>query len=180
MGAAPGGLVHPEGSLRRLDPERRDYVYLDNGATDLARDNHCNTEVVRWTLREHGVTLAGPDPRSLVDPVSAEQLRADVRWAMREWADWLRPLTSYSRRGQGVVVLSYCRMLHTLETGSVSTKPAAGDWALGALDPEWASLIRQALADRPDPWAKVLEPATPDAIRRTMAFIDYALRLNRG
>ena len=60
---------HLEGSyiskekLRRVDPSRAPLVYLDNGASQLGRDNHCNTAVVRWTLREHGVVLAGPDPK---------------------------------------------------------------------------------------------------------------------
>ena len=68
---------HLEGSyltralIRRIDPERRPVWFLDNGSEELVQDNHCNTAVVRWTVRERGVPLVGPDPKELVDPVSA-------------------------------------------------------------------------------------------------------------
>jgi hypothetical protein len=52
------GSYVPRKSLRRLDPSRRPYLYLDNGASELVWDNHCNTELVRWSLRE-----CGGDPR---------------------------------------------------------------------------------------------------------------------
>jgi hypothetical protein len=32
----------------------------------------------RHVVREHGVALAGPDPRTLIDPVDARDLRAAV------------------------------------------------------------------------------------------------------
>jgi len=48
------GSYVPRERLRRVDPSRSPWLYLDNGATELIRDNHCNTAVVRWSLREHG------------------------------------------------------------------------------------------------------------------------------
>ena len=171
---------HLEGSyvsrltLRAPDPERRPLLYLDNGATEFTLNNHDNTAVVRWSLREHGVVLAGPDPHELVDPVSPELLREDVRWALNEWAAWLRSLDSINRRGLAVAVLSHCRVLHTLVTGVVGSKRVAGEWALRELDPAWASLIGWSLDDRPNPWAKVRETADPELVGRTLAFIDYA------
>lgn len=177
------GSYVPRNSLRRLDPSRPPYLYLDNGSSELIRDNHCNTALVRWLLREHGVILAGPDPTSLVDPVSADQLRSEARTLMDEYADWARePQTRpgvglMSRWKQPYLVVSYCRMLHTLSVGRVSSKRSAGEWALGALGSEWASLIQRALDDRPDPWSRVYEPADPEAIDRTLAFVDYAMTL---
>jgi predicted nucleotidyltransferase len=169
------GSYAPRNELRQVDESRPPWWYLDNGATELVRDNHCNTAVVRWSLREKGVVLAGPDPKTLIEPVSAAELRSDVLIALREWADWLGTNPSYSRRAQGVTVLSICRILHTFESGLVTTKREAGEWALGALSPEWASLVQEALDDRPDPWSKVREPVGPDVVRRTLAFVDYAM-----
>jgi hypothetical protein len=168
------GSYVPRRTLQRLDPERRPLLYLDNGATEFTLDNHDNTAVVRWSLREHGVVLAGPDPKALVDPVSPDQLREDVRWALNEWAAWFRSIDSIDRRSLAVAVLSVCRVLHTLVTGVVSSKRDAGEWALRELDQEWASLIRWSLDDRPDPWAKVREQADPELVSRMMGFIDYA------
>jgi hypothetical protein len=170
------GSYIPQEVVRRPDPVRRPLLYLDNGATEFALDDHDNTAVVRWSLREHGVTLAGPDPRELVDPVTPNELRADVRWALDNWAAWFRSIESISRRALAVAVLSHCRILHTLASGEVASKRVAGEWALHALDPEWAPLIRWALEDRPDPWRKVHEPADPALLRRTRQFIDYAAR----
>lgn len=168
------GSYVPRSVLRRLDPDRRQFPYLDNGATEFAPDNHDNTLVVRWLLREHGVVLAGPDPCELIDPITAEELRAEVLWALGEWRAWFRSIESINRRALAVAVLSLARILHTLAIGKVSSKRVAGEWALQALDPEWAPLIRWALEDRPDPWTKVREPADPAHLRRTRQFLDYA------
>jgi predicted nucleotidyltransferase len=170
------GSYIPREVLRRPDPVRRPLLYLDNGAIEFARDNHDNTAVVRWSLREHGVVLAGPDPRELVDPITADELRTEMRWALDQWRSWFRSIDSISRRALAVAVLSHARILHTLAIDEISSKRAAGEWALHALDPEWAPLIRWALIDRPDPWPKVHEPADPALLRRTRQFIDYAAK----
>jgi RimJ/RimL family protein N-acetyltransferase/predicted nucleotidyltransferase len=117
----------------------------------------------------------GPEPRALVAPVSAVDLRSDVHKALREWADWLSDNT-LRRRAQGLLVLTICRMLHTVERGDVSSKREAGEWALGALDPSWSRLIQDALDDRPDPWNKVRQPADPEALDQTLAFLDHAMK----
>ena len=85
---------HLEGSyvsreqLRRVDPSGSPYPFLDNGASELVSANHCNTAVVRWLIREHGVVLVGPEPRSLIDPVSEDQLRREARARIDEYAAW--------------------------------------------------------------------------------------------
>src|SRR5438105_9378305 len=99
------GSYIPRKVLRRQDPARRPLLYLDNGATEFAFDNHDNTAVVRWSLREHGVVLAGPDPRDLVDPITPDDLRRDVRWALAERAAGFRSTHSISRPWLAVVVL---------------------------------------------------------------------------
>jgi hypothetical protein len=168
------GSYIPRSVLRRLDPDRRPLLYLDNGATEFTLDSHDNTVVVRWLLRERGVVLAGPDPRDLVDPVTADDLRAEMQWALALWQEWFRSIGSINRRALAVAVLTHARILHTLVICEISSKPVAGEWALHALDPEWAPLIRWALEDRPDPWTKVREPADPTLLHRTRQFIDYA------
>ena len=169
------GSYIPKSSLRRLDPARPPYLYLDNGSSKLVWDDHDNTQVVRWSLREHGICLAGPEARSLADPVSADVLRAELVATMDRLATWARESHEMSRWKQPYVVLSACRMLHTSSFGRVASKKAGGEWSLAALDPEWSTLIQRALDDRPDPWERVHQRADPESVERTLAFIDYAL-----
>jgi Aminoglycoside adenylyltransferase, C-terminal domain len=168
------GSYAPKEILRTIDPFRTPLLYLDNGATELTRDPHCNTAVVRWTLREHGVVLAGPEPKGLLDPVSSDQLRAEVRAVLPEYATWSR-VPGMSRWKQPYLVLSFCRFLHTLEAGTVVSKRVAGVWALRALDPRWCGLVQRALGDRPDPWSRVHQPADAEAVARTRTFVEYAV-----
>ena len=171
------GSYVPKERLRRVDPERSPFLFLDNGASELIRDPHCNSAVVRWSLREHGIPLAGPEPETLVDPVPPDVLREEARLVMRESDEWTHAPTKaggMSRWLQAYIVLSFCRMLYTIATGVVGSKRVAGEWALDALDPEWRALIQQALDDRPDPWARVYQEATAENAERTFAFIRYA------
>ena len=172
------GSYIPRGSLLRLEASRTVYLYLDNGASELVWDGHCNTAVVRWTLREHGIVLAGPDPETLIDPVTTEQLRVEALRRIHEYAEWAPAPTEagpMSRWKQTYLVLTFCRLLHSIRTGTVASKPEAAAWALGALDDDWTSLIQRALADRPDPWIRVHQVAATDLVERTLAFADYAV-----
>jgi hypothetical protein len=51
----------------------------------LIRSDHCNTILVRWIVREKGVTLAGPPPKSLIDPISEELLKAEIFETLTNW-----------------------------------------------------------------------------------------------
>jgi len=169
------GSYFPKARIRRVEPSPAELWFLDNGSSQLALDTHCNTAVVRWTVRERGITLTGPDPKELIDPVSDDDLRAYAAWALGEWTDWAKSLPSMSRRAQNLLVVSYCRILETLDRGTVTSKSEAGAWALQELPAEWSDLIRDASDDRPDPWTKVGQPASKEAVARTLAFADYAL-----
>ena len=175
-----GWAQHLEGSyfdrrlLRAPDPARTKLLFLDHGSRELAWDDHCNAAYVRWTLREHGITLTGPDPRTLVDPVLGDMLRAEARERRPEWVDWALSIEHMNRWHQPYIVISLCRVLWTMEHGTVVSKGAAGAWALGALEPEWGPLIQQAIDDRPDPVGRWYQPAADEDVARTLAFVRYA------
>ncbi|HST15175.1 MAG TPA: aminoglycoside adenylyltransferase domain-containing protein [Gaiellaceae bacterium] len=175
---------HLEGSyiarrqLRRVDRSRRPFLFLDNGASELVSDNHCNTAVVRWLLRECGLVLAGPSPELIVDPVSSFDLQEEAVERVQEYADWATEPTEVgpmSRWKQPYLVLTFCRLLFTIANGRVASKREAADWGVATLDREWAPLIRQALADRADPWERVHQQAEPALAGRTRAFATYAV-----
>jgi hypothetical protein len=167
------GSYIPKDRLRSVDPEHTRFLFLDNGASELVLDDHCNTAVVRWVLREHGVVLAGPDPASLVDPVAPEQLREEALRMIGIHIDWARE-GAMNRWKQPYLVLTFCRMLHTLHAGVVASKREAGEWACDTLDQKWTDLIQRALDDRPDPSGRYYTPADRELEARTLEFVDYA------
>jgi hypothetical protein len=174
---------HLEGSyvplkvLRRCVPPGRRLAYIDNGSRVIERSDHDDTLVVRWTVRERGITLSGPDPKELIDPVPPDELRREIRETMRVWGDSIRSGPAYlkTRWGQPYTVLSYCRMLHSLETAMVRSKRAGAEWAVRSLDPQWSELIERAWSERPDPWRKAHEAADAKEVAETMAFVRYAI-----
>jgi len=167
------GSYVPKDLLRRVDPEHTQFLFLDNGASELVLDDHCNTAVVRWVVREYGVVLAGPDPASLVDPVAPEQLREEALRTIATYVDWARE-GAMNRWKQPYLVLTFCRMLHTLHAGVVASKREAAEWAIDTLAPGWTALIQRALDDRPDPVGRYYQPAEPELEARTLEFVDYA------
>jgi hypothetical protein len=154
-------------------PRAYPFWYLDHGARRLVRSEHDNTEVVRWVLREKGVVLAGPDPRELIDPVSPDALRAEVRGTMELClALDLQPIDMKAWLHFWVGL--YCRMAHTLVTGAVWSKKAAQAWALANLDPSWGEFIvhSQAVGKGSDEgW----DPVPPEDADKARAFARYVL-----
>lgn len=159
--------------LRTLDGMGRPWLYIDNGWREMQWSTHCNTEVVRWSLRECGVTLAGPPPDSLVDPVPGSVLRARMRADVPGFIDGMRTWISLDLAwAQRYAVTTLCRMLNTYEVGRVTSKRAALAWALDAVEPRWHSLISRALADRELGWDPEERPH-PGSVDETLAFHGY-------
>ena len=75
---------------------------------------------------------------------------------------------------QPYLVLTCCRVLHTLHTGRVASKRESAEWAINTLAPNWAPLIQRAHDDRPDPVGRYYQPAEPELEARTLEFVDYA------
>ena len=125
--------------------------------------------IQRHILREHGVVVVGPEPRTLLDPVDTPELRGAVRDMV---ARWWRPLMDdpgWLQEGsqQPFAILTMCRMLYTVEHGAVVSKPVAARWCRQTLDPQWTSLIDWALA-RPQAAGKDYLAATLDLIAYTV------------
>jgi hypothetical protein len=175
---------HLEGSYF---PKRilRDYLragtplwYLDHGSRSLVRSNHCNTVVVRWVVREHGVGLVGQDPSSLVNPIPVKALRKEILSTIRDWGQEIldQPERFNNRFYQTFIVLNYCRMLRDLCTGETGSKRAGADWAKANLDPVWTELIDRTWDGRPNPALSVGQPADVEDFRLTLEFVQYIIK----
>jgi predicted nucleotidyltransferase len=172
------GSYIPQALLNQADAVNvQKFWYIDNGSRVLEQSVHCNTWVVRWSVREHGITLAGAEPEALLDPVSPETLREEVGAVIRDWGELLieTPETMNPLWYQCFAVLSYCRMLQTLETGKILSKRAAVEWAADNIEPHWQELIQKAWAARSNGWQNVHATAALDDVRQTREFIRYAI-----
>jgi hypothetical protein len=156
-------------SQRALRHDRRPaaHPYIDRGST-LAMVYHESGywAIHRHMLREHGVVLAGPPPRALIEPVRPSDLREAVLDILHEW--WMPMLVDAPRLQNSFyrcyAILTMSRMLYTLRHGAIVSKPVAAGWAQETLDRRWTLLIRDALA-----WSRAV---TPD-LNETLAYIRY-------
>ncbi|MHB0876515.1 MAG: aminoglycoside adenylyltransferase domain-containing protein [Anaerolineae bacterium] len=163
-------------AVRRHVPGPARYPVLEKGGTLTRECLEIAWPIQLHTVREHGVVVAGPCPRSLIDGVDpAEMRRVSVAIAAMwrdsvhgdpTWLDWVR-----GRHEQSFVVLTLCRLLYTLDTGGVASKPAAARWVLAALDGRWAPLIEGALADYYDGTGQ----ASDAEVQETVALVWYTL-----
>jgi len=167
------GSYFPAAVLRDISRRGTPLWYLDHGSRSLVRSDHCNTMVVRQVVRETGVTLAGPDPATLVDPIPVAALRDEFRATMLGWGREIlaNPDAWANRFYQGYIVLNYARMLHDLVVGQPGSKRAGAEWAKATLGPEWVDLIDSAWGGRPNPAVSVRTPADRQAFSRTLDFL---------
>lgn len=171
------GSYFPKKVLRHHSELGKKLWYLDNGARSLIESDHCNTNVVRWVVRENGVTLAGPPPKTLIDPISVETLRMEIMGVITNWGQEIidNPDPFNNRFYQTFIVLSYCRMLHDLYAGFPGSKLVGAEWAKNNLAPSWSALIDRAWDGRPNPALSVRQPADPDDFENTLKFVKYVI-----
>lgn len=146
------GWYFTRAALRRHDPDEPQQVTIGADWPFGLGVPGAVWVIERHIVLEYGLTVFGPPPRELIDPIAPEALRAATRTLLHDfWAlqlggpDWLR-----TRDYQAFAILTMCRALHTLHTGKVASKPAAAVWAQQYLDPPWPALITQALTWRHD------------------------------
>lgn len=160
----------PQATLRRYDPLAAPHPRIGVGERLHLQPPDSSGIIKRHILRERGLVLAGPDPKSLIDPISPDDLRRACRGDLAEW--WAPRLADVgplaSREYQAYAVLTMCRMLCTLQHGAIVSKPAAARWALENVGSTWASLIERAMVWRQDPG--------PDDLKEALAFIRFTLK----
>jgi predicted nucleotidyltransferase len=145
------GAYIPRKEIRRHDLHNSPVPTINEGRFYVGR--HGSDWIIqRHIVREYGVVLAGPDPKTLIEPVTPEEIRRAVLGILREWwfpmledPAWLR---SHGSNYHGFAVITMCRALHALESGTIVSKPIAIKWAKEKLDRQWHPLIDQAMASQ--------------------------------
>ncbi|HSJ89670.1 MAG TPA: aminoglycoside adenylyltransferase domain-containing protein, partial [Anaerolineales bacterium] len=142
----------PKDALRRFDPTNNKHPHLGRGTDEKLQIIAQGSDWVieRHITRERGITVIGPDPKTLIDPVSPNDLRNAVAEGMPIWLNPIieNPVKMSTRSYQSFVVLSLCRMLYTLLYGEIISKSMAAEWALENLPSKWKPLIERAWVGR--------------------------------
>ncbi|WP_229856722.1 aminoglycoside adenylyltransferase domain-containing protein [Nocardioides flavus (ex Wang et al. 2016)] len=171
---------HLEGSyavaadLRSTAGLGRPWLHVDHGSDEMEWSEHCNQPWTRWIVREHGITLVGPCPAQLMDPVPDEVLRERARTTLATLSEeveaWCPPTVAWCQR---YLVVQACRSLYTVRTGRVASKRDALRWVMVHGDPGWRPLLQQVLADR-DRGLDPLDAPPPGAMEAAREFAAYA------
>jgi hypothetical protein len=128
--------------------------------------------LVSWYLvRETGVTLFGPSPKTIIEPISKDEFLGAIRAHVKAWGEWTYDM--HHRNSQAYAILTMCRALYTLRYGEQVSKSQAALWAEKEF-PEWASLIEQAIMWR-ETWRD--EDVDHEAtFRDTLGFVRFAIK----
>jgi predicted nucleotidyltransferase len=143
------GAYVPQELIRQHDPNGAPCPQLNEGRfylTSLGSD----WIIQRHVIREHGVIIEGPDPKTLIDLVTPDDIRDAVMGTLHEWwfpmlddPSWLRDKENGDR---AFAVITMCRVLHALEYGTIVSKPKAIRWAKAKLDAHWNELVDKAVS----------------------------------
>ncbi|MCC6299723.1 MAG: DUF4111 domain-containing protein [Anaerolineales bacterium] len=145
------GAYIPRSDIRRYDPGLSNCPVINEGKFIMGGFGS-DWVIQRHVIREFGVVLEGPDPKSLIDPVSPDDIRQAVMADLNEWwfpmledPSWLR---EHESNYHGFVVITMCRALHALKHEAIVSKPDAVDWARKELGSQWHPLIEKAVASQ--------------------------------
>lgn len=144
-----GSYIHLS-ALRRHDPTDAVFPNLERGADEVLKlkQHHSDWVIHRYIVREHGIIMSGPPPATLIDLVSADDVRRATAGVLRSW--WATPeATAYIRDAPLSALAEYvtptmCRALYALEHGGVVSKRAAAEWALTTQAARWRPIIEWA------------------------------------
>jgi len=168
----------PKRALRRYDRTNALHPHIDRGSDEFFMMEHDESWIVqRYVLHKRGITLAGPAPQTLIDPVLPSDLQQAMLVILNGWASQIlkEPDKLKQRGGQSYTVLSMCRILYTLQYGTVVSKPVAARWVQETLSNRWVPLIERTWAGRHNPGAE----ASREDVSETLEFIRYTLEQSR-
>jgi len=142
------GAYVPKELVRRHDPHgircptlNEGQFYVDKLGSDWIIQRHI--------IRECGTVLEGSDPKTIIDPVSTDDIRSSTLGILNEWwfpmlddPSWLK---NHGNEYHAFAILTMCRALHALEQGTIVSKPVAARWAQNKLGEKWGEVIEHSI-----------------------------------
>lgn len=127
--------------------------------------------IEKHVLRERGVVIKGPHPKTFIKPVPPHILKKAATKSLQDW--WMPQLKDHSRLAkddyQVYAILTMCRALYTIKNGDIESKSTAANWAKKMLNKKWSNLIDQALS-----WNI---GNNFDRLEETLDFIEFTLNM---
>ncbi len=143
------GSYIPKELIRRHDPNGAPCPTVNEGQFYVAPLGS-DWIIQRHVVREYGVIIEGPDPKTLIDFVNPDDIRGAVLSVLWEWwfpmledPSWLR---EHGGKYHAFAAITMCRALHALELGTIVSKPKAVQWAREKLGNPWREVIDKAVA----------------------------------
>lgn len=117
-------------------------------------DLHIITVKSNWLMnwyivRERGKTIYGPDPKTIIAPISKEEFIHCVRDHTKVWNEWVKDMKTGG--SQAYAILTLCRAYYAVKHGKQPSKKQAAIWVQQEF-PQWSPLIQQALTWRKHQW----------------------------
>jgi predicted nucleotidyltransferase len=158
------------GALRTFKTRRSPMVGLSPGEPINRKEAGTDWLLNWYFVQEYGRILYGPDPRTIIPPISTAEFLAASRSDAQYWRGWAAE--SHGQRAQSYAVLTLCRAIFAAETAERGSKPRSAHWVRTRY-PQWTALIDHALL-----WRKSADEALnigPDTWPETAAFVAFAL-----
>lgn len=132
--------------------------------------------LINWyNVLTKGVSLFGPPPEAVIDPISKEEFIQAVAHQAEDWRDWVYNMRT--RPGQAYAIQTICRALYSYRTGEQASKKQAALWAQQEL-PQWSHFIGDALRWRRTWNAETAEDAA--TFPETVRFVHFVIDLITG
>ncbi len=132
------------------------YPTLEQGEDESLKwsEHRENWILERWSIREHGKTLWGPEPQELIAPISPEEISGAVSRRLLDWVEWAQNEADADWRlpksHKAYVIETMCRVLYALAKGEMVNKAQAVVWAKTRLPKRWRELVERSQYWRTD------------------------------
>lgn len=128
-----------------------------------------------YDVRENAIIVSGPDPKTLIGPISHFELNACIRDYTKHFPERLRH--NLRRGSDAYAVLTMCRSLYTKLMGAPTTKKRAAHWATSKY-PQWQHLIANA-----QKWRLAADNEatnSPEVHAQVEGFVSFTIRTLSG
>ena len=123
-----------------------------------------------FVVREKGIPLFGPSPKTVIEPISKDEFIRSVKANAKAWRVWINDM--HTRKSQAYAILTLCRALYAYKNGEQVSKKQAALWAEQEF-PEWSKVIQNALLWREDWRNEQVDHA--ETFPETLEFIHLAI-----